>query len=81
MREKEYNFYSSLPRSNEFLVRYTDSSWACLCSGLFALTVLAFKLSQLDTKGNAPLSCRLEGGEFIGLLVVLFQSLQPVTLV
>lgn len=46
--EREYNFWGSLLRSNEALVKYTDSSWVCVYSGL------AFKLSQLDSKGNVP---------------------------
>lgn len=28
--EREYNFCGSLLRSNEALVKYTDSSWVCL---------------------------------------------------
>lgn len=80
MREKG-NIISvvAYPGQMKLWLNITDSSWVCLCSGLFALTVLAFKLSQLDSKGNAPLRCRV-GGEFIALLVLLFQSLQPATL-
>lgn len=40
-----------------------------MCSGLFALTVLAFKLSQLGSKVNAPLRCMGKVHSSVGTII------------